>query len=252
MYDHNAPLTIKGPEQQEITDELAIIQRLLPLQGARILELGCGAADKTRQIAQETGVCSIVAAEVDQIQHAKNLQIDDLPGVTFASFGAEEINAEDDSFDIVLMFKSLHHVREELLPQALAEIRRVLQPGGLLYVSEPVFDGPFNEVIRLFHDEEHVRQIAFKALVDALESDQFELVEEVFFSNIVQLRDFSQFEKGILNATFLDHDPSAEVLAEVRSRFERNRSDAGYVFEVPNRVDLLRKPAAPRPTDALN
>lgn len=243
MHAHNTTLTIKGPEQQEIADELAIIQRLLPLQGARILELGCGAAEKTRQIAQRTEVCSIVAAEVDQIQHAKNLQIDDLPDVTFASFGAEQINAEDASFDIVLMFKSLHHVPEELLAQALTEIRRVLKPGGLLYVSEPVFDGPFNEVIRLFHDEEHVRQVAFKALVDAVESAQFELVDEVFFANIVTLKDFAQFEKGILNATFMDHDLSAEVLAAVRSRFESNRSDAGYVFEVPNRVDLLRKPA---------
>ena len=231
MHAHNTTLTIKGPEQQEIADELAIIQRLLPLQGARILELGCGAAEKTRQIAQRTEVCSIVAAEVDQIQHAKNLQINDLPDVTFASF------------DIVLMFKSLHHVPEELLAQALTEIKRVLKPGGLLYVSEPVFDGPFNEVIRLFHDEEHVRQVAFKALVDAVESAQFELVDEVFFANIVTLKDFAQFEKGILNATFMDHDLSAEVLAAVRSRFESNRSDAGYVFEVPNRVDLLRKPA---------
>ena len=64
----------QGPEQQEIADELAIIQRLLPLQDARILEL----RRKTRQIAQRTGVGSIVAAEVDQIQHVKNLQIDDL------------------------------------------------------------------------------------------------------------------------------------------------------------------------------
>ena len=67
MHAHDTNLTIKGPEQQEIADELAIIQRLLPLQDARILELGCGAAEKTRQIAQRTGVGSIVAAEVDQI-----------------------------------------------------------------------------------------------------------------------------------------------------------------------------------------
>ena len=119
----------------------------------------------------------------------------------------------------------------------------MLKPGGLLYVSEPVFDGPFNEVIRLFHDEEHVRQAAFKALVDAVASEQFELVDEVFFANIVTLTSFAQFEKGVLNATFMDHDLSAEVLGAVRSRFETNRSDAGYVFKVPNRVDLLRKPA---------
>jgi len=235
-------MQLLGPEIQDISEEIDVLTRMLPFDGARVLELGCGAADKTRQIAELTGVTEIVAAEVDQIQHQKNLAINDLPKVTFTSFGAEDIDAPDDSFDIVLMFKSLHHVPIPLMDQAMQEIRRVLKPGGLLYVSEPVFAGEFNEVIRLFHDESTVRQAAFDAMVRAVDTQVLELNEEYFFKNVVRLKHFGQFEKGILNATFMDHQLSDDLLAEVKRRFESNGSPEGYVFEVPNRVDLLRKP----------
>ena len=213
----------------------------MPLAGARVLELGCGAAEKTRLIAEQCCVAHIVAAEVDAIQHDKNLQIDDLPNVQFVSFGAEQIDAADESFDIVLMFKSLHHVPIDQMDRAFAEIHRVLEPGGLVYISEPVFDGAFNEVIRLFHDEQRVRAAAFDATQRAAVSSAFELDDEVFFKNVMQLRDFGQFERGIINATFMDHNPSPDLLEQVRQRFEANASDAGYVFEIPNRVDVLRK-----------
>ena len=237
-------MQLLGPEQQDIAEEIDVLIRMLPFDGARVLELGCGAADKTRQIAELTGVQEIVAAEVDQIQHAKNLAITDLPKVTFTSFGAEAIDAPDNSFDIVLMFKSLHHVPLPMMDQGLQEIRRVLKPGGYAYISEPVFAGEFNEVIRLFHDESAVRQAAFDAVAKAVDDDVLELREEYFFKNVVRLQHFGQFEKGILNATFMDHQVDDDLLAQVRQRFESYGSPEGYVFEVPNRVDLLRKPAA--------
>lgn len=237
-------MQLLGPETQDIREEIDVLTRMLPFDGARILELGCGAADKTRQIAETTAVREIVAAEVDQIQHQKNLTITDLPKVTFTSFGAEDIDAPDDSFDIVLMFKSLHHVPIPLMDQGLQEIHRVLKPGGLAYISEPVFAGAFNEVIRLFHDESTVRKAAFDAMARAVNTGVLDLDEEYFFKNVVRLKHFGQFEQGILNATFMDHQLSDELLAEVKRRFESHASPEGYVFEVPNRIDLLRKPAA--------
>ncbi len=55
------------------------------------------------------------------------------------------------------MLKSLHHVPVESMAQALVDAARVLRPGGHLYVSEPVYAGPLNEVVRLFNDEGKVR-----------------------------------------------------------------------------------------------
>jgi ubiquinone/menaquinone biosynthesis C-methylase UbiE len=235
-------MRIEGPVEQPLLNEFEVLRELLPFAGARVLELGCGAAEKTRLIAERTGVAEIVAAEVDLIQHRKNLAIADLPKVAFRSFGAEAIEAPDASFDIVLMFKSLHHVPVPLMDQALAEIRRVLKPGGLAYISEPVFAGEFNEVLRLFHDESVVRRAAFAAVERAVQGGLLELAEERFFRNPLKLASFAQFEQGVLNVTHTEHRVTPDLLARIRAKFERYSGPNGFFFEVPNRVDLLRRP----------
>ncbi|XOV87711.1 MAG: class I SAM-dependent methyltransferase [Pseudomonadota bacterium] len=235
-------MQLAGPAEQPLTNELAVIAELVPMQGVRLLELGCGGAEKTRQIAETMAVTEIVAAEVDQVAHRRNLAVTDLPQVRFRSFGAEAIAEPDNSFDVVMMFKSLHHVPLAHLDTALAEIARVLRPGGLAYISEPVFAGAFNEVMRVFHDEEVVRQAAFDALVRAVSSGLFVLEHQRFFRNQVRFASWDQYERGILNVTHTEHNLSPAQLAEVKRRFCEHESDAGYVFEIPNRVDLLRKP----------
>ncbi|MDM8567708.1 class I SAM-dependent methyltransferase [Candidatus Halobeggiatoa sp. HSG11] len=127
--------------------EKEIYNELLKLDGKHILELGCGAAELTRTIATEGFNRHVTAAEVDEIQHNKNLLITDLDNVTFQLAGAESIPASDNTFDVVFMFKSLHHVPVELMVQALEEIQRVLKPDGLAYISEPIFAGDFNELL---------------------------------------------------------------------------------------------------------
>ncbi len=61
----------------------------------------------------------------------------------------------------------------------------------------------------------------------------------------VKFKSFSQYEKGIMNVTHTDFSLTSEVIEEVKARFERHRSDEGYSFEYPNRVDLLQKPLNP-------
>jgi SAM-dependent methyltransferase len=236
-------MRLEGPVEQPLVDEFEVLTELLPFDDARVLELGCGAAEKTRLIAERTGVAAIMAAEVDAIQHGKNLAITDLPKVAFHSFGAEDIDAPDASFDIVLMFKSLHHVPIPLMDRALREIRRVLRPGGLAYISEPVFAGEFNEVLRMFHDESRVRREAFAAIERAVSQGVMELAEQRFFRNPLKLGSFGQFEQAVINVTHTEHRITPELRERIRAKFESYRSPAGYVFQVPNRVDLLRRPA---------
>ena len=113
-----------------------------------------------------------------------------------------------------------------------------------MYLSEPVFAGAFNEIMRLFHDEEHVRQQAFNAIERVIGQGMFELSEEYFFRNEIRMQSWEQYETNILGVTHTNHNLSDELLATVKSRFLAARSDAGFVFEIPNRVDLLRHRAA--------
>jgi len=228
------------PEHIDRTcEESEIWNRLLVLDYADILELGCGTAELTRQIAKDGHGCRITAMEVDEIQHVKNLRIADLPNVRFVAGGAEKIPAEDTSFDIVLMFKSLHHVPPASMGTALDEIRRVLKPGGRAYISEPIFNGDFNDILRLFHDEEQVRKAAFEAVKKSVDAGRFNLIDEVFFLAPMCFCDFREFEQKVIGVTHSQHQLSETVYRQVKEAFIAKMTDDGANFLMPMRVDVL-------------
>lgn len=221
--------------------ECDIYNEVLSLDGECILELGCGRAEFTRAIATEGHDRKITALEVDELQHKKNILIDDLPNVSFKLDGAEAISMDDESYDIVLMFKSLHHVPVDLMDQAFREIHRVLKPGGIAYISEPIFMGSFNDILRLFHDEQLVREKAFNAIEDSVDSGLFKLVDELFFNTPVSFDSFNDFEDKIIKVTHTRHQLSDETYAAVKQLFMQYLETDGAHFITPMRVDLLRK-----------
>lgn len=230
-------MRISNPKAGLVENEMDVIGRLLALEGATVLELGCGKAEKTRIIAEKAA--SVLALEVDEIQLAK--LTDDLPNVRFMHGGAEKIPAADASFDLVLMFKSLHHVPAELMDEAFTEIYRVLKPGGFVYISEPVYAGDFNEILRLFHDEKTVREQAFAAEKKAAGSGLLSLVKQMFFLQAMHFADFGQFEAQVIGVTHTDHRLSPELLERVKFDFDRHMTADGASFTMPLRVDLFRK-----------
>ena len=232
-----------GPSIQPLREELDVMREKIDFCGATVLEIGCGAATRTEQIALHTDVKAIVAAEIDAIAHNKNLG-KQVNKVRFESFGAQQIPYESESFDVVIMLKSLHHVPGTMMKQSLSEIHRVLKMGGLAYLSEPVFQGDLNEVIRMFHDEEAVREAAFESIGVAISSGLFSLQEEYFYLSPVRMESFKQFQQAIMNATYQEHQSDDRLVNRVRERFEGFRSvdeKNPFYFETPNRVDLLRK-----------
>ena len=222
--------------------ESEIYNRLLELDGKHILELGCGCAEITRDIASAGVDRKITALEVDEIAHEKNLQITDLPNVTFGLSGAQAIPLEDESVDVAFMFKSLHHVPLDLMEPSMQEIRRVLKPAGLVYISEPVFAGDFNEILRLFHDEQKVREAAFSIIKKVVDEGLFNLVDETFFNSPMKFENFTDFENKVLNVTHTNYALDENVYSLVKQRFEDHAGDHGAYFLMPIRVDLLQRP----------
>lgn len=236
---NQSEMRIEAAEVSRVADEEAILNELLPLKHATVLELGCGKADKTRVVARQAA--SVFALEVDRIQLANNQAAEKPDNVRFEFGGAENIPAADSSFDIVLMFKSLHHVPIDLMDDAFSEIRRVLKPAGLAYISEPIYAGDFNDILRLFHDEKAVREAAFAAEVKAVSTQRLSLVSQTFFLQPMRFDDFSQFETRILKVTHTDHSLSPALHDTVRAKFERHMATGGVNFHMPIRVDLFRK-----------
>ncbi len=225
-----------------VDDELDLLATLVPLDDQRIVELGCGAAQLARALLCRHPGSQVTALEVDERQHAKNLA-SPVTGLTFLAAGAQDVPAADASFDLALMLKSLHHVPRPLMAQALAEAARVLRPGGHLYVSEPVYGGPFNALIRLFNDEGAVRAAAQSAVDEALRTGVWTQVTERRFAMPAHYADFADFERRHMRPTFADHHIDAAKLAEVAAAFAAHAGPDGARLLRPLHVRLLQRSA---------
>lgn len=223
-----------------IDDELDLLATLLPLAGLEILELGCGAAALARALLQREPGARLTGLEVDERQHAKNLAAPQ-DRLVFLRGSAQAIPFGDARFDLVLMLKSLHHVPQPLMGKALDEAARVLKPGGHLYVSEPVYAGPFNDLIRLFNDEGVVRAAAQAAVDDAVRHGPWRQLAERRFAMPVRFQDFADFERRMMHPSFADHQLDAARIATVRAAFAPHQTAQGARFERPMHVRLLRR-----------
>lgn len=220
-------------------DEIYLVETL-NLDNKTILELGCGNASMTKEIAQNGSNRKIIACEVDEVQHRKNLLLN-IPNIEFKLNGAEDIDLEDESIDAIFMFKSFHHIPYNLMKKALNEIRRVLKPNALVYISEPLFKGGQNELISMFHDEEQVRIDAFEHIKEAVENEQFKLFRELFFQTEVTYKNFEDFRTRQMNLSYNDNNMTKELEEKIKDKFNNYNNGKDVSFMKPFRVDILQK-----------
>ena len=175
--------------------------------------------------------------EVDAVQHAKNLSRPQ-ERLQFLAASAEAVPFARQSFDGALMLKSLHHVPLPEMDRALREVARVLKPGAYFYVSEPVYDGALNDIVRLYNDEGTVRAAAQSALQRALVNPEglwTELAQR-HFEMPMQYRDFAQFEQRMMHPTFADHQIDAALRARVAQAYAPHQGPQGAFFTRPMHV----------------
>jgi SAM-dependent methyltransferase len=224
-----------------IDEELAVIAEIAGLDSQRIIELGCGPAQMARALLKRYPRCTVAGLEVDTVQHRKNLA-QPQPGITFIEAGAQAVPFEDASFDMAIMLKSLHHVPLDLMGPAIAEVRRVLRPGGLFYVSEPVYGGAFNSLVKLFNDEGLVRAAAQRALDDALSSGiRWRQIDERRFGIASSFADFNDFETRQMRPSYADHQLDEAKVEQVRKAFQPFMQPGGARFVRPMHVRVLER-----------
>ena len=108
----------------------ATLLALEPRQGETILEIGCGGGLLTRQVAQSVGSAGRAFAidlSDDQLQSAR-ANCAGLPNVELRIGSVLSLPYSAATFDAVASIQVLEYI--ENLEDALAEIRRVLKPGG--------------------------------------------------------------------------------------------------------------------------
>ena len=75
-----------------------------------------------------------------------------------------------------------------------------------------------------------------------MESNSFELVEQIFFNSPGHYQDFAAFEDRMLNVTHTEHQIDDALYQRIKDAFMQHMGSDGAHFLKPSRVDLLRKP----------
>ena len=103
--------------------------------GDRVLELGCGLGRIGRQLAPEIDHWTGVDISGAMIEHARE-RLSGFDNVSFYQLDSSSLEAfEDNSFDKAYSLAVLCHMDKEDLFLYLEELRRVVRPGGLIYVD---------------------------------------------------------------------------------------------------------------------
>jgi SAM-dependent methyltransferase len=122
----------------------------------KILHVGCGRKQGT---AEET--CEAVGLKIDLTDATVyHLDADEhLSPDVVCRLGRDEINANDDFFDVILAWHVLEHIGKQGESQewfhAFQELYRVLKPGGLLYGECPYYTS-----LWAWSDPTHTRAIS--------------------------------------------------------------------------------------------
>jgi SAM-dependent methyltransferase len=222
------------PRGAPVSPHLEIAQALLPLKESEILSITSGAGDLGAAIAAAVKSATVTVFETESVTQDPP----PLSNLTFKSGDADKIVAEDESFDIVIVNSLLSRVPDDRRAPAFREIRRVLRPGGLAYIAEPAPGGAFNEITRVFKDEKQARLAAFELVRDTVASGAMALVSQKFFQMPLVLADFAAVERGYVPA---DARITGAQKSEAQKKFDRHKGAKGATFQVPMRVDLLRK-----------
>lgn len=116
-------------------------------RGTKALEYGCGEGSQSFLLARK-GAESVTGIDLSQVAVAsatEKARAEDLPNVDFRVMNAEQLEFEDDSFDLVCGSAILHHLD---LDNAYSELARVVRPDGRGIFIEPLGHNPLINLYR--------------------------------------------------------------------------------------------------------
>ena len=119
-------------QRYELQPHILDIISKIDWRGKRVLEIGSGVGTDARNIIDKGAAYTGINVDLGSTEATSQaLRVFSLPGIALQC-NATSLDFPDSTFDVVYSFGVLHHIPEA--GKAVAEIHRVLKPGGELLV----------------------------------------------------------------------------------------------------------------------
>jgi arsenite methyltransferase len=197
----------------DITDQTLTLMDLEPAD--RVLDLGCGTGWASRRMARVVTAGDVVGIDVaDEMLRRAEQSSAGIENVRYVWGSAERIPAPDNYFTKVLSVESFYYYADQ--GRALDELRRVLAPGGRLFILINLYrDNHYSLLwvdelkvpVQVRSESEYIallRQHGFTSVEARRIPDRSPTPENYsgkWFKNSDELRDFKQIGALLLIAT---------------------------------------------------
>jgi len=210
-----------------------VIRDAVTLAGRRTVDIGCGGGALLGWLERQEARALGVDLQLDAVRRAR------AAGLAVAVARADALPLADGGVDVAIIFNSLHHFPDPA--SALAEARRVLRADGVLYVAEPLAEGPYFTFMQPVDDEPVERGQALDALADAERGGLRVVCQDDYEHDVVVIDLDSEI------SAWLTVDPTRgprvdAVRDELKRRLEAlaTRTPKGHILAQPMRSWVLR------------
>lgn len=229
---------------REVIGDLAVLERMVQISGRDVVDVGCGGGGLVRDLAARGA--RVTGVEISESQLAPAVRDDGASGARYVVGLAQRLPLPDGSIDVVVFMRALHHVAPADMLDALREAARVLRPGGVVYVAEPLAEGDFFDLTSLVEDEREVRAAAQRTIADAAATG-LERAETVEYDVRLCLAGLDALAARIISVDPARAELFEERKASMAEAFARlgepGERPGERCFLTPMRADVLRRPA---------
>ncbi|MBT4934130.1 MAG: class I SAM-dependent methyltransferase [Rhodospirillaceae bacterium] len=217
-----------------------VLPSMIELKGKKVADIGCGDGSLTRLMTRHGA--DVIGVEPSQEQLERARAAKPAGNEIYTEGQGEDLSFKDNKLDLVVFFNSLHHIPIDSQDKALSEAARVLKPGGMVYISEPMAEGEHFELMKPVHDETSVRNAACKAIGKAAGHGLTPETETTYLHQSLY-PDYDTFRNRIQAINPGLDDDFDKLEKTLKNNFDSlgHKTEEGTCFGQPMQVNLLVK-----------
>ena len=175
---------------------LEILSRHLELKDSTILDVGAGGGEVSSKLRGQGARVVGLECSRNQMNRAVEHQRE---GCCFVYGVCEDLPLRQNSFDATVFLNSMHHIPESFMDKAILEVTQVTKPGGMIYIAEPLAEGPCFELDSSVEDETEVREKAQQALNQSQENQSnWRETQQEYYQVYFDYNEFEEYKDEML------------------------------------------------------